>query len=137
MITVEQYFGPWINHPSVTDEIRANAERLVSVCGLLEQVMLDDGIQFPDNPATHTGVSGKLYGGYRPPECTQGAPHSSHKQGLAVDRFDPNEDIDRWLLSNQERLAEFGIYIEHPDDTHHWSHWSVKPPASGHHVFKP
>lgn len=136
MITLQQYFGPWWEHPDATEERKANAERLLAVCEKLEAEMLTD-VTFPDNPATGNGVSGTQYGGFRPQDCQQGAPHSSHKEGLAVDRYDPHGDVDAWCMAHQDRLKALGIYIEHPDSTPHWSHWTIRPPASGHTVFYP
>lgn len=136
MITLQQYFGPWWDHPDATDERKANAERLLAVCESLEAEM-DSDVTFPDNPATGDGVSGIQYGGFRPQDCPQGAPHSSHKEGLAVDRYDPHGDIDTWCMAHQDILKAKGIYIEHPDSTPHWSHWTIHSPASGHTVFYP
>jgi hypothetical protein len=99
--------------------------------------MVADGVVFPTNPATKTQVAGETYGGFRPQDCPQGAPHSAHKEGLAVDRYDPSGAIDSWLLKNQYALGSCGVYIEHPSTTKGWSHWSIRPPASGHHVFYP
>lgn len=137
MITIEQYFGKWIDHPDATPERKENAGRLLVAVEKLEQLAIEDGIVFPDNPATGSGVSGQTYGGFRPQDCPQGAPHSSHKEGLAVDRYDPDNKIDDWCMANLGRLEQCGIYIEHPDSTPHWSHWTIKAPGSGHRVFYP
>lgn len=99
--------------------------------------MVADGVVFPDNPKTGTGVSGEVYGGIRPQDCPIGAPHSNHKQGRAVDRFDPGDLIDNWCVAHQDRLLFHGIYIEHPSKTPGWSHWQAVPPPSGHTVFYP
>lgn len=137
MITLEQYVGPHAKSPDWTPERQANAQKLLLTCANLEAEMVSAGVKFPDNAATKSGVSGQTFGGFRPQDCPQGAPHSSHKEGLAVDRYDPLNEIDAWLLDNQDALERHGIYIEHPDSTKHWSHWSIKPPGSGHHVFYP
>jgi hypothetical protein len=137
MITLEQYFGKFLGHPDVTDEVKENAEKLLEACGKLEECAAADGVAFPINPATQSGISGQVYGGFRPKECPTGAAHSSHKEGLAVDRFDPLNKIDDWCLRNLSRLDECRIYIEHPDSTIHWSHWTIKAPKSGHQVFLP
>lgn len=137
MITLQQYFGPWWEHADVTPERKANAERLLEMVERLELLALVDGVEFPDNPVTESGVSGQTYGGFRPQDCPQGAPHSSHKEGLAVDRYDPSNAIDNWCVENQDLLVQCGIYIEHPKATPRWSHWSIKAPKSGKHVFIP
>lgn len=137
MITLAQYFGPWIDHPDVNLERRLNAELLLSACAKLEVVATADGVEFLTNPATGSGVSGETLGGFRPQNCAIGAARSSHKEGMAVDRYDPHGTIDEWCLMNVDRLKACGIYIEHPDATKGWSHWSIKPPASGRQVFYP
>lgn len=137
MITLQEYFGPWATSPDATPERQANAERLLAICENLEAEMTADGVTFPDNPATGNGVSGEKFGGFRPQDCPEGAPHSSHKEGLAVDRYDPDNDIDEWCLRHQDRLQHWGVYIEAPQSTPRWSHWTIRPPASGHTVFIP
>ncbi len=134
MITLQQYFGPWWDHPDATAERKSNAERLLACCERLEALALVDGVAFPDHPhrvdglhvyADESNVSGQRYGGFRPQACPEGAPGSSHKQGLAVDRWDPHGAIDAWCLQNAApggRLEQCGIYIEHPSATDGWSH---------------
>ena len=51
--------------------------------------------------------------------------------------FDPHEEIDAWCMANQEILELHGIYLEHPEKTPGWSHWTVRKPASGQRVFFP
>lgn len=140
MITFEQYFSKWENHPDASDERKASAVRLLFACASLERLAILDGVEFPDNPATDSGVSGATYGGFRPKDCPQGSEHSSHKEGLGVDRYDPSDDIDKWCMMNSEpggKLEQCGIFIEHPKKTKGWSHWTVRPPGSGKRVFWP
>lgn len=138
-ITINQYAGGHEASPDWTPERQANAQQLLLVCAGLEEEMIADGIEFPDNPATGSGVGGAFhgYGGFRPQNCQQGAPHSNHKEGLAVDRYDPHNAIDAWLMAHQDALERHGVYIEHPDSTIHWSHWSIRASGSGHHIFYP
>jgi len=137
MITLEQYVGPHADSPDWTPARQANAEVLLEACAALEDEMVTDGVVFPDNPATGSGVSGQTFGGFRPQSCPQGAPNSSHKDGMAVDRFDPHGEIDLWCMSHQDRLAVHGIYIEHPSATKGWSHWTTRRPGSGNRAFYP
>lgn len=137
MISLRQYFGKWIDHPDVNLERRLNAEALLAACAKLEAYAVADGVVFPTNPATGSGVSGQTYGGFRPQSCPQGAPNSSHKEGKAVDRYDPKNEIDAWCMDNLCRLEECGIYIEHPDATDGWSHWTIRAPNSRRRVFYP
>lgn len=137
MITIEQYVGPHADSPDWTKENQANAAKLLLACDALEAEMVADGINFPDNPATKSGVSGKTFGGFRPQDCPQGAANSSHKKALAVDRYDPKGEIDAWCMLHKDRLEAHGIYIEHPSATNGWSHWTIKAPGSGNRVFMP
>jgi hypothetical protein len=137
MITLNQYVGPHRASPDWTPTREQNATKLLAACAALEVEMVDAGVSFPDNPATGNGVSGQTMGGFRPQDCTQGAPNSSHKQGQAVDRYDPNGEIDAWLMANQDRLVFHGLYIEHPSATPRWSHWTTRAPGSGNRVFYP
>jgi len=137
MITLQQYLGPWKGHVDVTNEVKANALKLLVTVAELMLIMEHDGIAFPINPATKSNISGSKGGGFRTQSFSQGAPKSAHKLGLAVDIFDPLGEIDDWIMSHQAILVAKGVYIEHPDHTKGWSHWSIKSPGSGKHVFIP
>jgi hypothetical protein len=153
MFTKIEYVGPWAESPDWNKDRQDNCEVLIARCAKLENMMLAAGVLFPVNPHTETQISGETYGGFRPQDCPIGAAHSSHKEGKAVDRYDPTGEIDAWLLENYEAcvktgnidmsaLAVCGIYIEHPDSTPGWSHWGIKlqdsdAPRSGHHIFYP
>lgn len=137
MINIDQYVGPHASSPDWTPERHQNAIALLNACALLESRMRDDNVVFDINPATNSGVSGKTFGGFRPQDCPQGAPKSSHKEGRGVDRYDPHGAIDDWIMAHQDVLAECGLYIEHPDATPGWSHWTDKAPRSGNRVFYP
>ena len=137
MISYEQYLGKWNSEKYVTKDIETNALTLLMTVARLQEVMEKDGVKFPINPSTKSQISGSLYGGLRPASATVGAAKSAHKLGLAVDIYDPHEEIDNWLMSHQPLLTALGIYIEHPSATKGWSHWSIKAPKSGNHVFYP
>lgn len=144
MITLQQYFGKWATCPDATPERVSNAQRMLACVENLELLAIADGVVFPDHERSGDGlhvyddnVSGQYMGGFRPQTCTQGAPHSSHKEGLAVDRYDPHGEIDTWCMKNFDKLEQCGIYIEHPDSTPGWSHWTIREPASGHRAFYP
>ncbi len=140
MITLDHYFGPWKDHKDATEERRQNAILLLHACAALQYFAERDGVEFLDNPHTGNNVSGKTYGGFRPQDCPQGAPSSSHKQGQGVDRYDPEGLIDAWCMNNSEvggLLETCGIYIENPDATPGWSHWTTRRPRSGNRVFRP
>ena len=140
MVTIEAYFGKFLDHPDVTQTHKAAAGCLLAACAQLEAFAKQDGVGFPTNPFTKSGVSGSLYGGFRPQDCKIGAAKSSHKDAKAIDLYDPLGHIDQWCFANSERggrLEQCGIYLEHPSKTHGWSHWTIKPPGSKNRVFFP
>lgn len=137
MITLAQYFGPWLTHKDATDSAKKNAAELLKRCAALESEMVSAGVVFRVNPATQSGVSGNTFGGFRPQSCPQGAPQSAHKTGEAVDRYDPDGKIDGWLIANPDALERHNLYIEHPSATNGWSHWSTRAPKSGKRIFFP
>ena len=134
----EDVAGKWVGHPDLTDERKRNIrERLIPAVSRLKAMAEADGVVFRPNPKTGTIVSGETLGGFRPQAAKVGAPLSNHKHGFAVDLFDPLNEIDAWCMANLAKLAEAGIWIEHPDDTPSWSHWQCQPPRSMRRVFKP
>ena len=137
MITLDQYVGAHASSQDWTTERQTNAQVLLEACAALESDMVTAGVNFQTNSTTGTGVSGQTFGGFRPQDCPIGASDSAHKTGEAVDRYDPDGKIDDWLMLNQDKLVQYGIYIEHPSSTPGWSHWSIRAPNSGHHVFYP
>lgn len=139
ILDLAAYFGRWMDHPDATPARRENAGRLIAAVNALAAQAAADGLHFPINSATHTAVAGVLggFGGFRPQSCPIGARGSAHKEGLAVDLFDPYGVIDDWLMNNQDEMAACGIYAEHPQSTVGWSHWTIRPPASGRRFFYP
>lgn len=137
MVSLDQYVGLWASSPDWTYERKANGWKLLLSVNALMNEMEAQGVQFRVNPKTSSQVSGETYGGFRPQACPIGAPHSNHKEGLAIDLFDPTGEIDKWCMQHQDRLAFYGIYIEHPDSTPGWCHMQIIAPHSGHTVFYP
>jgi len=137
MLHVEQYFGKWLGSKDVTMPIIDNAKRLVDSCNRLISAMELTGINFTVNPLTQSLVGGETLGGFRPQDCPIGAPKSGHKQGLAVDIYDPENQIDNWIFGHQKSLDQYGLYFEHPTATPWWSHWSIRKPPSGRRIFYP
>lgn len=137
LLSLDQYFGPWRNHPDASKPRRENALRLLAAVEKLAALAVADGVVFRANPKTGSVVSGLQYGGFRPQSCCEGAPNSSHKDALAVDLFDPAGKIDAWCLANIDKLEACKIYIEHPSATKAWSHWTLRPPKSGRRAFFP
>jgi hypothetical protein len=137
MISLAEYVGPWGRSPDWTSERKQNAIGLLSAVWKLMSLAMSDGIEFPINPVTHSSVSGQTLGGFRPQASPVGAPKSNHKQGLAVDLYDPHDLIDAWCMSHLDVLEQCGIWLESPTATPGWSHWQCVPPKSGRRVFLP
>lgn len=135
MLTKDQVIGKWKGY--VTPQQEDTIEQLVATCNALIQVMIADGVQFKINPLTGSIVSGETLGGFRPQNCPIGAPKSAHKNGAAVDLYDPDNSIDQWLWQHKNDLSSCGLWFEHPTATPRWSHWSIRKPASGNRFFKP
>ena len=132
MITVEQYLRSREHSPDQA----TNALNLLSkVNPLLYEYSKQTGEDVEINKFTGNCISGLTEGGFRLPDCPQGALHSSHKEARAVDVYDPFNHIDHWLTD--EILETHGLYREHPDKTEKWCHLSDKPPSSGHRTFYP
>lgn len=134
-ITLEELFGRWLHHPDATDVRRANGVELLAKVNPLLQCAAEAGIALRTNPTTGSLVSGKDYGGFRPQSCSEGAPGSAHKQGKAVDIFDPEGELDDWL--DDSKLEQFGLYREHPAATRGWCHLTDRAPGSGRRTFMP
>lgn len=137
MISLNDYVGPHSHSKDWNAERRANAEDLLPAVNALLAEAVADGIKLHTNPATGSYVSGQTMGGFRPQDCTQGAPGSSHKQGQAVDVYDPLHKLALWCLENLERLEAHGLYMEHPDATPSWCHLTTRAPKSGRRAFFP
>lgn len=136
MITLEEYFGPWHHIPDITPDRFDNAQlKLLPACSMLEKLARRDGVIFPKNPITLSGISGESYGGFRPQSCRFGIKNSLHKEALAVDRYDPLGQIDSWCAKNLHHLKACGIWIGNPLETFGWSHWQCIVPKCGNRIF--
>jgi len=141
MIELKDY---WAQHRdgnelSLTPEIEEDAERTVKLANQLLVEASLAGVNLHLNPATGTHVSS----GWRPPSVnanTQGAaPNSKHMTGQAIDIYDPDGDLDNWLITDSglKALEDLGLWIEHPLATKGWSHLQIIPPGSRHRVYFP
>lgn len=136
-VSLEQYFGPWLQHKDATEEVKDEASVMLTAVNLLLSYMFNDGVNLRINPATMSFVSGKTFGGFRPQDCPQGASKSSHKMGQGVDLYDPENEIDTWCMANLDKLEELNLHMEHPDATKSWCHLTTRAPKSGKTVFMP
>ncbi len=132
MITLDDYFGKWLMHPDATEQRKANAGLMLK---LVNALLLEYPYSVEINPLTKSRISGATYGGFRPQDCPQGAPTSSHKEGRGIDIYDPHGTLDDWL--GDTLLAQYGLYRESPDSTHGWTHLSDRAPPSGRRTFRP
>lgn len=130
-ISLDDYFRDFEHDKALRE---AAAKMLDKVNNLLESAEAH-GVDLKINPATQTYISGKTYGGFRPQDCPIGAPNSAHKIARAVDVYDPQGELDRWITD--ARLAEFGLYREAVSATPSWCHLSDKAPRSGRRTFIP
>ncbi len=131
MITVEQYFRDFEHTETHTENAKALLNRVAMLIAFAET----QGVKARINKKTGSIISGDTYGGFRPLSCPIGAEKSAHKQGMAVDIYDPDNALDAFV--NDIILTKFDLYREHPDDTQHWLHVSTKIPASKRRTFKP
>ena len=133
MITIRDYFGPWIGHRDATLDRRAAATLLLGkVNALLAEA---SGLALRENPTTGTMISGLDLGGFRPEACKVGARTSSHKEGRGVDIYDPDNNLDQWLTDVV--LERHDLYREAPSATPGWCHLTDRPPGSKRRTFLP
>lgn len=137
-VTVEQFFGPYLKHPGVTEEKRERAASYLVIANAGLQAAEDDGVVLQINPNTGCYIAGNGNGGWRPSDCLIGARNSAHKTEDAGDWFDPGErDLCRWSLRNREKLIEIGILaVENAQWTPGWAHWQRRA-LPGHFFFIP
>jgi hypothetical protein len=133
-LTIEHYFGAYIHKPEAQDSImRERAQVLLNrVNGLLAEAEFE-GVSLDTNPKTGSLVSGWTNGGFRPKDCPEGAPNSSHKYAMGIDIYDPDGDLDEWI--SDTTLEGYGLYREHPAQTKGWCHLTTRPPKSGRRTF--
>lgn len=61
---------------------------------------------------------------------------SSHLSGEAVDIYDPDLSLTKWLKENDsKRLVDVGLWCE--EGNKNWVHFQIKPPKSGKRWFLP
>jgi hypothetical protein len=133
VITLADYFMGRIEKygKELTDEMRDDAERTVSLVNQLIASMQVDGMH----------VNGVVSSGWRPTAVNSSTPgaakKSNHLLCRACDLSDPEGVIDAWCLANLDKLEAIGLWLEHPESTPRWCHVQIVPPASGKRVFHP
>ena len=119
------YFADFFDHPDATDERKENARVL---CDMVNDLLIEaeaHGVEIKTNWRTKTVVSGEQYGGFRPKDCPIGAPGSAHKQGMGVDIFDPDNELDNYVTD--AILTAHDLYRESPGSTKGWCHLQTRP----------
>lgn len=80
----------------------------------------------------------KVNSGYRREadnKAVGGSPKSKHLTCQAIDLEDKNGKLKAFCTP--DILADFGLYMEHPDATPSWCHLQDIAPKSGNRVFRP
>ncbi len=140
-ITLAQYWmGRDVAYPlAMTPAIAAAARTTVDLANKLLATTESFGVHLMRNSQTGSLVSS----GWRPPQINastpNAAPNSKHMTGQAVDVYDPDGDLDEWLMGpdGQKALIALGLWLEHPSATKGWSHVQTIPPRSLNRVFFP
>lgn len=161
MMTVDEYFN---GKPHSQNQRLAAEDLIAARNGLRREWEVATGMTCPVDPDTNCEIAGDSIrgngdGGFRLPN-EGSAKYTSHKvlyiqhpdgsweeneaaAQAAVDDYDPDNSFDRWLDQfetgdgGNTKLAEYGLYREHPDDTPRWCHLTRRAPRSGRRSFKP
>lgn len=139
MITLADYVRGYdvIYKSEFTPEIAANAAVTIGLVNLLIEEMQAGGVKVENNPRYGNPINS----GWRPPlinaNVKGAAPRSKHMTGQACDLYDPEGDLDDWCMAHADKLAEIGLWQEHPSATKGWLHVQTVPPRSGNRVFYP
>lgn len=113
MLSLTQYltasgkYPERMNHPELTEEVKTNAEKLLTVVNaFLQEINLSDV---------------KVSSGWRPSDVNakvNGAKKSLHMAGLAIDLEDDKEQsLAKACSLNATVLRKFGLFLENPDFT--------------------
>lgn len=142
MITLADFFmGRREQFPlAMSPSIEREALRTVEIVNKLLAQAVGYGVDLTHkHPQTGTLVAS----GWRPPAINSAtpnaAPNSKHMTGQALDVYDPDGELDDWLMTGegQAALTALGLWLEHPSATRGWSHLQTIPPRSGRRVFWP
>lgn len=141
MITLADYFmGRRELYPTaMSPSIEHEAFRTVDLVNKLLTQAETYGVSIDMHPVNKSPVSS----GWRPPavnSATAGAAvNSKHMTGQALDVYDPDGDLDDWLMTGegQAAMAALGLWHEHPSATKGWAHLQTIPPRSGRRTFFP
>ena len=143
-ITLTEYFA---GKPHTQQDEDAATELLAHVNGLCAEASACGAFHERIDVDTGTSISGSRGGsgdgGFRLASATTGKPKSAHKEARAVDKYDPLDELDRWLdvfetgAGGNSKLEMYDLYREAPEATPGWCHLSTRRPASGRRTFYP
>jgi len=141
MITIADYFmGRREKYPlALTPDIEREAFRTVDLANKLLSQAQTYGVTVDMHPVNKSPVSS----GWRPPEVNAATPNaaarSKHMTGQAIDIYDPDGDLDAWLMTGegQAAMVALGLWHEHPSATKGWAHVQTVPPRSNNRTFYP
>jgi Peptidase M15 len=141
MITLDHYWrGRDMTHGLLlSTEMRRAASRTVEIANALIVLAKVGGVSVECIDCTDSIVTS----GWRPPDVNAATPgarlRSLHLQCEAIDLYDPDGEIDDWLMSaaGQKAMADLGLWHEHPSMTKEWAHVQTRPPKSGRRTFYP
>jgi len=134
MWTLEDYFVGHHDYASeLTDATMDNAQITVD---RWNNLLTAFGQEHPGEPPRI------IVSGWRPlavnAQVPGAAPKSHHMTGEALDGWDRNRALAKWLLSKaEEYLAQFELWYEDMRATPTWVHGQIVPPASGSRFFIP
>ena len=139
MISRKDYLGSYAGCSDITPAISVNIDRLLNKVNALLAYMQQDKVIVPINPKTRSQISGELNGGFRPSDCKVGSEKSQHKQGNALDLYDPLGLVDAWTTNpnNLKKIQALDLYFEDKSVTAGWCHVQIVPPKSGRRWFLP
>lgn len=137
IITMADYAGIYLHHPDFTQEVKDKAIILLHKVNVLTAIAEQHGVESHVNPVTKTYISGTHDGGFRPKNCKTGALLSRHKTGEGLDKYDPKNEFDIWLVNNEPLLRGLGLWFEVSYKTNGWCHCQSVAPASGNRFFVP
>jgi hypothetical protein len=124
---------------AMSPDLEKNAALMIELANKLVLIAQTAAIYLPPHPRTNSIVSS----GWRPASVNastpNAAPNSKHMTGQAIDLYDPDGDLDEWLLTadGQKTLTDLGLWHEHPSATKGWAHVQSIPPRSGRRTFYP
>ena len=111
-ITASGKYPERANHAELTEEVRANATKLLIA---VNELLKDLGIGCVT-----------VSSGFRPSSVNSKIPNAAkkslHMTGLAIDLSDPNNTLDSAITLKPELLAKHGLWQEHPSKTVNWCH---------------